>query len=93
MMAFVFGYAASSPLIVSPTDTKAHRERMTQTSLRSSLSAMYMATQIAVYDPGRRRLHSAACHLRLVAVALLHTMMQHTERGCSVCHRNSASFA
>ena len=62
-MAFVFGYAASSPLIVSPTDT------LTQTSLRSSLSAMCMATQIALYVPGRRRLHSAACHLRLVAVA------------------------
>ena len=67
MMAFVFGYAASSPLIVSPN---AHRERMTQTSFRRSLSAMYVATQIALYDPGRRRLHSAACHLRLVAVAL-----------------------
>ena len=69
-MAFVFGHAASSLFIVSPTDTKAHRERMTQTSLKRSLSAMCMATQIALYDPKRRRLHSAACHLRLVAVAL-----------------------
>ena len=34
------------------------------------LPAMYMATQSALYAPGRRRLHSASLHLRLVVVAL-----------------------